>query len=91
LALMLHWINGETVNQRIVHEQHWLKTTLNEGIGSEELLKRMTLRTLCRYPTPAEQQSFIQVLNQLPPKQREAGWEDLFWALLSSKDFLDNR
>lgn len=91
LALMLHWINGETVNQRIVHEQHWLKTTLKEDIGSDELLNRMTLRTLCRYPTPAEQQSFIQLLNQLPPEQREAGWEDLFWALLSSKDFLDNR
>ena len=91
LALMLHWINGETVNQRIVHEQHWLKSTSKEDIGSDELLNRMTLRTLCRYPTPAEQQSFVQVLNQLPPEQREAGWEDLFWALLSSKDFLDNR
>jgi hypothetical protein len=91
LALMLHWINGETVNQRIGHEQHWLKTTLKEDIGSEELLKLMTLRTLCRYPTLAEQQRILPVLNQLPVEQREAGWEDLFWALLSSKDFLDNR
>ena len=91
LALMLHWINGETINQRIIHEQHWLKTTLQETIESEELLKRMTLRTLCRYPTPAEQQRFLQVLNQLPVEQRAAGWEDLFWALLSSQDFLDNR
>ncbi|MFN7877114.1 MAG: DUF1549 domain-containing protein [Pirellula sp.] len=91
LALMLHWINGETVNQRIVHKQHWLKTTIKEDIESEELLKLMTLRTLCRYPTPAEQHKLLQVLNQLPPEQREAGWEDLFWALLSSEDFLDNR
>jgi len=88
---MLHWINGETLNERITAEEHWLKSTLKQNITPQEMLDRMYLRTLCRYPSAAERDTYLQALEPLPETERAAGWEDLFWALLSSKDFLDNR
>jgi hypothetical protein len=91
LSLMLHWINGETLNERITAEEHWLKSTLKQNITPQEMLDRMYLRTLCRYPSAAERDTYLQALEPLPETERSAGWEDLFWALLSSKDFLDNR
>lgn len=91
LSLMLHWINGDTINQRIENEQHWLKSTLKQNPEPVKLLDDMYVRALCRHPQPAERDLFLKKLDQLELAQREAYWEDLFWALLSSKDFLDNR
>jgi hypothetical protein len=91
LSLMLHWINGETLNERITDEKHWLKSTLKENLESEEMLDRMYLRTLCRYPSTEERNTYLPALEPLSAAERMSGWEDLFWALLSSKDFLDNR
>ena len=91
LSMMLHWINGETLNERITHEQHWLKSTLKQNLEPKEMLDRMYLRTLCRYPSASECDSLLRALEPLKEAEVVAGWEDLFWALLSSKDFLDNR
>lgn len=91
LTLMLHWINGETLNDRIRNERHWLNLMLQENLEPVELYDRMYLRTLCRYPQDIERTLFLQSLKQSSATERKALWEDLFWALLASKDFLENR
>lgn len=91
LTLMLHWINGETLNDRIANDKHWLNTTLQENLPPAEMLERLYIRTLCRSPNPTEQQMFLKSLAQESNSDSSLIWEDLFWALLSSKDFLDNR
>jgi len=91
LTLMLHWINGETLNERIQNERHWLKLKLRENLDPTETHNQMYLRTLCRYPQENERYLFLKSLEQLSEREREDFWEDVFWALLSSKDFLENR
>jgi hypothetical protein len=64
---------------------------LQENLEPVELYDRMYLRTLCRYPQDNERTLFLQSLKQSSATERKALWEDLFWALLASKDFLENR
>ena len=91
LALMLHWINGETINDRIMQPDHWLQQSLSADQPFSEIIDEMYLRTLCRRPLVADRQNHVARLTDLPVTERLAYLEDLQWALLSSRDFLDNR
>jgi hypothetical protein len=39
-------------------------------------------------PTPAESNASVQLLSQTPQEEKRVALEDLFWALLTSREFL---
>jgi hypothetical protein len=47
------------------------------------------LRCLARRPTPSESDKIAAVLKQKPDKPQEV-LEDVFWALLNSREFIFN-
>ncbi|MEZ6047742.1 MAG: DUF1553 domain-containing protein [Planctomycetaceae bacterium] len=87
LSQALHLINGETSNQKI-REGKLVETRLAEGVSPQDVVTELYIRTLTRKPTDKE----IAVLNE----QIAAGGnpqqvlEDIFWALLNSREFLFN-
>ena len=54
----------------------------------DEIVENLYMRTVCRPPTPEEISRWAAELKQAP-KIREAA-EDLFWALLNSREFAFN-
>jgi hypothetical protein len=46
--------------------------------------------SVARYPTDGEMQELLSVMNSTPADQRREVIEDLFWSLLSSREFLFN-
>ncbi len=85
-ALML--IGGDVIDGKVAHLDGYLDNSLEYDIGPGDLVESLYLRTLCRYPTP-EERSFWTTELESAGSMRETA-EDLFWALLNSREFAFN-
>jgi hypothetical protein len=87
LSQALHLLNGDTVHQKI-QQGKLVQELLAEGKSPELVIEELYIRCLCRRPTPQELQSVLAVLAEQPDVAR--GLEDVFWALLNSREFIFN-
>src|SRR5262249_34645135 len=90
----LHLNNGQTLNDKLRAKNSRVEQWLQEKVGDEEAVRRVFLLALCREPTPAEMQKFLGVMAEAArDKQttRRDVLEDLFWAVLTGREFLFNR
>ena len=84
LSQALHLMNGDIVQARIKNGG-LIKELLKERSPAEGI-KQLYLRTLCRPPSADEQAAILGQLEKEPDKQ--AAMDDVFWALLNSKEFI---
>jgi len=86
----LHLSNGETLNNKLSEKggiiDQWIERYPMDNAG---LVRAAYLRTLCRQPTPEEQQAIVQELERNADDRRVAV-EDLLWSLMTSREFLFN-
>jgi hypothetical protein len=93
VAQVLHMANGDTLNAKLsstacrpVRDAR----NPNAAKAAKAILEEAYLRSFARPPTPEEERRLVAVLDQAPADQREKVVEDLYWALLTSKEFLFN-
>lgn len=89
----LHLANGDTVNQKLAAPHNRLARLLESGAADAAILEELYLAALTRYPTDAERSAFMAELASAPTGDaaaRRQTWEDLFWSVLGSKEFLFN-
>lgn len=91
LAMMLHWINGDTLNERIVDKNGTLVRMLESSANNQLILKQLYLVTLNRFPTRSEVSFWLEQGLEDRSLDRKAFFEDLFWSLLTSNEFLENQ
>ena len=84
LSQALHLINGDIVQSRIRSGD--LTGQLLKVYPPAEVLRQLYLRTLCRPPSADEQAAILGQLQNEPDKK--AVMDDVFWALLNSKEFI---
>jgi hypothetical protein len=89
LSQALHLINGQTIAQRIRANGGRLSQLLRGKVESTALLDELFLATYCRLPTTVERARLLALVDA-DPKSRGKAFEDVFWALLNSKEFLFN-
>jgi len=90
LSQSLHLLNGETSHQRILNGK-LVKTMIQQKKSPEEIIDYLYTACLSRPPTTKEKQKLIVYLNGIDdPKIRTEILEDIFWALLNSKEFIFN-
>ncbi|MCU1259460.1 MAG: hypothetical protein JWO80_2345 [Bryobacterales bacterium] len=77
IAQALHVINGDTLNKKLSAMQ-------------EEPVETLFLSAYSRYPTAAEKQTIADALAKAPAEGRREAFEDMAWALLTSKQFVFN-
>jgi hypothetical protein len=87
LSQALHLLNGDTVNAKI-QQGGLVPKLLSTKKLPEERVTELYLRCFARKPTKDELANLVPALNQ-NPNQAQA-LEDLFWALLNSREFLFN-
>jgi hypothetical protein len=85
---LLHLENGHTVHDKIRAPQGRLARLLRAKKSDAEIIEELFLATLCRRPAPAEVDAVRRELGA--GEDRPQVLQDLFWALLNSKDFAFN-
>jgi hypothetical protein len=90
----LHLNNGKTLNDKLRDKKSRVEEWVKEKIGDEEAIRRVFLMALCRAPTDSERTRLIKLMAESarePEATRHAVLEDLFWAVLTGREFLFNR
>jgi len=91
MVQVLHISNGVTINQRLAAETGCVSRALAADRAVAELITDAYLRTLARLPEAAELHALEEVMSQAGDGQeRRELLEDLYWGLMSSREFLFN-
>jgi hypothetical protein len=85
-ALLL--MGGDVVDSRVTSLNGYLSNALKLELEPEELVENLYFRTVCRPPTAEETSHWGAELKQATSRREAA--EDLFWALLNSREFAFN-
>lgn len=87
----LHLNNGQTLNEKLRNKQSRVEDWLTEKIGNDEAIRRVFLLALSRSPSEAEMARLRKLMAEDPRASRREVLEDLFWSVLTSREFLFNR
>jgi hypothetical protein len=90
MSQALHIANGDTLNKKLSAKDNTLAKLLGSSASDEQIIEEATLACLARRPTSAEQRKFLEALQKSKPDERRVVVEDLYWALMSSREFLFN-
>lgn len=90
LSQALHLLNGDTVNQKI-QGGGLVSAMMKEGKTPEQIIEEFYWRALSRPPTQTEQTKLVAfVADAKTPAEKSTVLNDLFWAVLNSKEFIFN-
>ncbi len=81
-------IGGDVIESKVASLNGYLANALKLDLEPEELVENLYFRTVCRPPTAEESSHWAAELKHASSKQEAA--EDLFWALLNSREFAFN-
>lgn len=90
MAQALHIANGDTLNPKLAAKDNHIGRLIAAKKSNEEILDEAFLSTLSRPPTATEKTRALKLLADAGEVERRAALEDLYWGLLSSKEFLFN-
>jgi hypothetical protein len=90
MVQVLHLSNGDTINEKLAKKGNRIDQILAAGMPNEQIVEDAYLSTLSRYPTAGEKGKLLAALHEAPTEERRLVLEDLYWSLLSSKEFLLN-
>jgi ribosome recycling factor len=88
LSQALHLMNGDAVNDRI-RRGKVVERMIADGRKDREIVDELFLRVFGRAPRADEVAAVTRSLAE-DPANRQAVLEDLFWALMNSKEFYFN-
>ncbi len=91
LSQALHLLNGPAVTQKI-EQGGVVKKLLAEGKTPEQVIEELYVRSFTRKPTAEEMKQLIGQVTAVgeDKAQRELVLNDVFWAVLNSKEFMFN-
>ncbi len=88
LSQSLHLLNGPTVEGKIAQGgliNRWLK----ESLTPQQIIEKIYIRALTRKPTAEETAKLIALMPAEKPEQTKV-LNDIFWAVLNSREFVFN-
>ena len=87
LSQALHLLNGQTLQSK-VRGGNLVKRRLDEKKTTEQIIEELYIRCLTRKPNADEMKNLVSIVNENPNKQ--IALEDVFWALLNSREYVFN-
>jgi hypothetical protein len=83
----LHLSNGDSINQKLREPDNRIGQMLKANAPDAQIIEEAYLSALARYPSEAEKTQLAEILAQAGDDKR-AVVEDLYWSILTSKEFL---
>jgi hypothetical protein len=90
MVQVLHISNGDTLNSKLELKGNRLDQLMAQYSDDTELIRQAYLLTLLREPTDEESRRLLAAMQDSDGVERRALVEDLFWSLMSSREFLFN-
>jgi hypothetical protein len=90
MSQALHIANGDTLNKKLSAKENAITKRLEAQMPDEKLVEDASLACLSRLPTTAEKTKFLKALVGTKDSDRRTAVEDIYWALMSSREFLFN-
>ena len=87
LSQALHLLNGQTIQAKI-RQGNVVKKMLDAKKPPEEIISNLYLRVLSRKPNASELKQLTEMVAA--EKNKQIALEDVFWALLNSREFVFN-
>jgi hypothetical protein len=87
LSQSLHMLNGDATTNRI-RQGALIPKRLAEKKTPDQIIEELYLRTLTRRPSAEEMAKLQAALKEEPDKAK--GLEDVFWALMNTREFVFN-
>ena len=88
MVQVFHIANGDTIHGKLQEEGNRVDQLLAKDLPTDKLVEEVYLAALSRYPTDLEIQRLLPVLNGSITSSRREVVEDLFWSVMSSREFL---
>jgi hypothetical protein len=88
MVQVLHIVNGDTLNGKLEAEESRIGDLLAAAASNADLIEEAYLSALSRYPSDAEKTAMLEALADADDSQKRQVVEDIYWSLLSSKEFL---
>lgn len=90
MAQALHIANGDTLNQKLSQKNNRVDQLMASGKTDAEIVDEVYLLALARFPTAKEKSGMTTLLAGAAPTDRRHLLEDIFWGVMSSRDFVFN-
>lgn len=90
MAQALHIANGDTLNQKLSQKKNRVDQLMASGKTDAEIVDEVYLLALARFPTAKEKSGMTTLLAGAAPTDRRHLLEDIFWGVMSSRDFVFN-
>jgi hypothetical protein len=89
LAQALHLLNGDTLAQKIAAREGRLRRAVAAGVPSAAMLEDLFLAAYGRTPRADEAERLLMVVEATTGAPGLlAAWQDVYWAVLNSQEFL---
>ncbi len=88
MVQVLHLSNGDTVNEKLKADDSRVAQLLESKKSPREIVEEVYLSALSRLPTDREREQLVSLIEAAPDQEKRVAVEDLFWAVLTSKEFL---
>jgi hypothetical protein len=90
ITQVLHIANGETINKKLEAKDCRITRLVEDKTPNEKIIEVLYLNALSRYPTAKEKAKLLKSLTEISDSDRRTVIEDVYWAVLSSREFLFN-
>lgn len=89
MTQVLHLYNGDTVNQKLAKAGSAAEKALADA-DYLQVVETLYLAALSRLPSDKEKGPLVEALASTPEGERRQAIEDLYWSVLTSREFLFN-
>ena len=88
MTQVLHLTNGKTIQEKLEAKEGRISSLIESNATNSEIIDTLYLAALSRFPNETEKQRLTTLLDSVPVDERRVAIEDLFWSVLTSKEFL---
>ncbi len=90
MVQVLNISNGDTLNQKLEAKDNRIDKLIAAGASDEAILEDLYLSALSRLPTADEKLRLLGTITESAEPNHRLVLEDLYWGVLSSKEFMFN-